>query len=125
MNKTNSVCDNCGLDDCAFKSGTGDLNPATRKECIIPTLRDRNPDLIRKKKELAAIDESTAKARVWMGNQYWDEKAKDWRDGDKPIRIHRIPTWLVIIGLCILISILITVILNFTNPGSSYSFWIW
>ena len=56
--------------------------------------------------EKKALDESTAKARLWNGNQYWDEKKKKWRDGDQPIRIHRIPSWLVIIGVCIIISIL-------------------
>jgi hypothetical protein len=134
MNKLNSVCDNCGV-DCPFKSGTGSLNPPTRQECVIAKLKEAKiipfgAEKIRAEKnkvdeEKKKLDESTAKARVWMGNQYWDEKAKDWRDGDKPARIHRIPTWLVIIGICILISILITLILNYTHPGSSYSFWIW
>ena len=70
-------------------------------------------------------DESTTKAKVWMGNQYWDEKAKDWRDGDKPVRVHRIPTWLIIVGACIVVSIVITLILNHVQPGSRFSFFAW
>ena len=75
--------------------------------------------------EEKAANESISKAKVWMGNQYWDEKAKDWRDGDKPVRVHRIPTWLVIIGICIVISIAITLILNYLHPGTKFSFFIW
>ena len=72
-----------------------------------------------------AANESISKAKVWVGNQYWDEKAKDWRDGDKPVRVHRIPTWLVIIGICIVISIAITLILNYLHPGTKFSFFFW
>ena len=75
--------------------------------------------------EEKAANESISKAKVWMGNQYWDEKAKDWRDGDKPVRVHRIPTWLVIIGICIVISIAITLILNYLHPGMKFSFFFW
>ena len=75
--------------------------------------------------EKKALDESTAKARLWNGNQYWDEKKKKWRDGDQPIRIHHIPSWVVIIGVCIVISIVITLILNYLHPGTSSSFFIW
>ena len=74
--------------------------------------------------EKKALDESTAKARLWNGNQYWDGKKKKWRDGDQPIRIHRIPAWVVIIGVCIVISIVITLILNYLHPGTSSSFFI-
>ena len=76
------------------------------------------------KKDL--IDETdVSKARLWNGNQYWDEKKKKWRDGDQPIRIHRIPSWVVIIGVCIVISLVITLILNYLHPGTRYSFFIW
>ena len=73
-----------------------------------------------------AVDETdVSKARLWNGNQYWDEKKKKWRDGDQPIRIHRIPSWLVIVGVCIVISIVITLILNYLHPGTRFSFFIW
>ena len=75
--------------------------------------------------EKKALDESTAKARLWNGNQYWDEKKKKWRDGDQPIRIHRFPSWVVIIGVCIIISLIITLALNYLHPGTRYSFFIW
>jgi hypothetical protein len=80
-----------------------------------------NQQIVAEKK---ALDESTAKARLWNGNQYWDGKKKKWRDGDQPIRIHRIPAWVVIIGVCIVISIVITLILNYLHPGTSSSFFI-
>ena len=38
--------------------------------------------------EKNTLDESTAKARVWSGNQYWDEKKKKWKHGGQPARIH-------------------------------------
>ena len=75
--------------------------------------------------EKKALDESTAKARLWNGNQYWDEKKKKWRDGDQPIRIHRIPSGVVIIAVCIVISLIITLALNYLHPGTRYSFFIW
>jgi hypothetical protein len=52
-------------------------------------------------------------------------KAKDWRDGDKPVRVHRIPTWLIIVGACVVVSIVITLILNHVQPGSRFSFFAW
>jgi hypothetical protein len=84
---------------------------------------DRNNQQIEAEKK--ALDESTAKARLWNGNQYWDEKKKKWRNGDQPVRIRRFPSWVVIIGICIVISIAITIILNYLHPGTRYSFFIW
>ena len=72
-----------------------------------------------------ALDESTAKAKLWNGNQYWDEKKKKWRDGARPIRIHRIPSWLIIMGVCIVIGIAITIILNYLHPGTKFNFFVW
>ena len=91
---------------------------------VIPMISlNRNNEQI--EAEEKAANESISKAKVWMGNQYWDEKAKDWRDGDKPVRIHRIPTWLIIIGGCVVVSIVITLILNHVQPGSRFSFFAW
>jgi len=81
---------------------------------------------IGKKTENNTTDETdVSKARFWNGNQYWDERKKKWRDGDQPIRIHHIPSWLVIIGICIVISVIITIILNYLHPGTRFNFFVW
>ena len=101
---------------------------STHYECQNPKCSDYRSRLLKviypEKKDI--VDETdVSKARLWNGNQYWDEKKKKWRDGDQPIRIHRIPSWVVIIGVCIVISIAITLILNYLHPGTRYSFFIW
>jgi len=84
------------------------------------------PQIAKKPQNKVTTDETdVSKARLWNGNQYWDEKKKKWLDGDQPIRIHRIPSWLVIIGVCIVISIAITLILNYLHPGTRFSFFVW
>ena len=35
------------------------------------------------KTDKKALDESTGKARLWNGNQYWDEKKKKWMNDRK------------------------------------------
>ncbi len=75
--------------------------------------------------EEKAMNESIAKARVVMGNQIWNPKKGDWDNLGKPVRIHRIPTWLIIVGACIVVSIVITLILNHFQPGSRFSFFVW
>ena len=81
---------------------------------------------IGKKTENNTTDETdVSKARLWNGNQYWDERKKKWRDGDQPIRIHHIPSWLVIFGICIVISVIITIILNYLHPGTRFNFFVW
>jgi hypothetical protein len=76
--------------------------------------------------EKKALDEiSNANTHSWVGNQYYDEKKKKWRDGDKPIRVHPIPAWLVVVLAFIIISILVTLILNYYHPGSHFIIFGW
>jgi len=78
-----------------------------------------------KKTQDAPPEDPTDKARLWNGNQYWDEKKKKWRNGAQPRRLFYVPTWLVIVLICVAISIAVTIALNYTHPGSRYSFWVW
>jgi len=71
--------------------------------------------------EKKALDElSNAKTHAWVGNQYYDEKKKKWCDGDKPIRAHQVPAWLVVVLAFVIISVLVTLILNYYHPGSHF-----
>lgn len=147
---TNNICADCLMKDCPFMAGKEIAkpmrpNPATRTLCVIPTLKAKNqtkptaeiifpkdaPDWILKAStsELNPAkrieDESLAKARVVMGNQIWNPKKGDWDNLDKPVRVHRVPMWLIIVGACIVVSIVITLIINHVQPGSRFSFFAW
>jgi len=79
--------------------------------------------------EQNAINELDAKkTRSWFGNQYYDSKRKKWRDGEQPIRVswvHNKWHWLLIPLLFILISVIITLILNYFHPGSKFAILGW
>jgi hypothetical protein len=68
---------------------------------------------------------STNKARAWAGNQYYDSKKKKWRDGKKPKRLKLGRwNWLRVFIIFLIISILITIILNCFFPNSGFAFFI-
>lgn len=63
---------------------------------------------------------------AWHGNQYYDPKHKKWRDGKKPKYIklgHNYWFW-SILGF-IIVSIIVSVILNHFYPNSRFSIFFW
>jgi ribosomal protein L37AE/L43A len=77
--------------------------------------------------EKDAFSELTKKkTRAWFGNQYYDSERKKWRDGRRPKRIGLGRNkWLWIVLLFIVVSLAITLLLNYFHPGSSFAFFVW
>lgn len=75
-------------------------------------------------------DDLTEKeTKAWLGDQYYDPKKKQWRDGEKPIRVrwrhNRWWLWIIIPLIFVLISVIVTLILNYFHPGSKFSIFGW
>jgi hypothetical protein len=76
-----------------------------------------------KDKELADAGKPT---KAWFGNEYWDDKKKQWREGERPERISLGGNrWLWIVVVFILASLGITFLVNYFHPGSSFAFFAW
>lgn len=66
------------------------------------------------------------KTRSWSGNQYYDPKRKKWRDGKQPKRIslgHN--NWIWIPIAFIIVSVIITLVLNYFYPGTKFIIFGW
>jgi hypothetical protein len=72
--------------------------------------------------EKKARDQLTEQKPIaWSGNQYYDSKRKKWRNGKKIKRLslgHK--PWLSVLLMFILVSLIITLILNYLYPGSHF-----
>jgi len=68
---------------------------------------------------------STTETRSWVGNQYYDTKQKRWMDGERPKRIHRVPTWFFILLAFVIISIIVTLVLGYYHPGTKFMIFGW
>ena len=65
-------------------------------------------------------------AKAWVGNEYYDPKTKKWRKGQK---IKRISIggrgWVWTLLVFVLVSIIVTLILNYFVPGTRYMILPW
>jgi transposase-like protein len=120
------VCPNpkCKLQSLALNRA-GDTYECLNADCRMTfpkALVDRrNQQIEAAKKELEALQERDTKA--WMGNQYYDDKKKEWRDGQRPRRIGT--NWLWIAILLIVIIVVTALILTHFFPDSRFAIFIW
>jgi hypothetical protein len=100
------------------------LNAKCRGTFFKATVDRFNQQTEAQKKALDALREKETKA--WFGNQYYDHKRKQWRDGKQPRRVKlKRNDWLWIVILLIVISILVTLVLNYFYPNSRFAIFIW
>jgi hypothetical protein len=64
--------------------------------------------------------------KAWVGNQYFDSKKKRWIQGEKPKRITA-KRWLCLwnVLVFVLISVIITIILDYFSPGTKFIIFGW
>jgi hypothetical protein len=69
---------------------------------------------------------SQKETRGWSGNQYFDPKKRKWRNGKKPkhINLGR-RSWLWILLMFIIASVVITLVLNYFYPNSKFIIFGW
>jgi hypothetical protein len=92
------------------------FNPKCRHSFLPIEIEKYNRQIEEDKRALDEIP--TTGNGPWVGNQYFDAKKKKWMDGDKPKRVHLIPIWLLVLVGFVIISIVVTLILNHLQPGS-------
>lgn len=64
--------------------------------------------------------------KAWFGNQYYDSKRKKWRDGKQPKKVNLGRNdWLWTVILFVVISIVVTLVLNHFYPGSRFAIFGW
>ena len=81
-----------------------------------------NREIAEDKKSLKDLDGK--ESRVWFNDNYYDTKKKRWVSAGKAIRTFHLQWWHIVLAFVIL-SIIVTLILNYLHPGSSSSFFIW
>ncbi len=102
-----------------------------RYECLNIKCRDSFSEVSidrynqRKEEDKKALDDiSKTETTEWFNNQYHDSKKKRWRSAGKPIRTFHWQWWYIVLAFIIL-SIIVTLILNYLHPGSRFSFFVW
>ncbi len=92
------------------------LNTKCRETFFRASVDKYNQQIESDQEALNTLSEKSTKA--WFGNQYYDSKKRKWRDGMRPKRVKLgRNNWLWIVIGFIIISLVITLILNFFFPG--------
>ena len=115
------VCPSCKKQSLMFIQGSNQyecLNTECRQTFFKASIDKFNQQTEEEKKALDSLTKNETKS--WFGNQYYDPKKKKWRAGKRPKIVslgHN--RWLWIPIFFIVISIIVTVVLNYFYPGSS------
>jgi hypothetical protein len=84
-------------------------------------------ECVKKRLEIAGLIPAPEDSIAWHGNQYFDPKKKKWRDGKKPkrIKLGSRNNWIWGVLTFVIISLAVTLIVNYLRPGSTFSFFMW